>query len=248
MMRVSTRTLLARIAPVLIITVLSNSLLAKTAAKTHVVDSGSFGVFVNGRRVATETFQIQQQADGSIANSELKADDGSSMAKQKAELLIAGNGNLRRYTWHELSPGKAQDTVEPSEQFLIEHIAPNPPEKPQDQPFLMPISTTILDDYFFSHRQILAWRYLAESCGGTIRPGCKLPRAQYGIIIPRQRTSATVSLEYAGTEQVVIRGTERTLSRFNLVSEGDEWALYFDENFKMLRIVIAAQNTEVLRD
>ncbi|HYH00687.1 MAG TPA: hypothetical protein VD837_16260 [Terriglobales bacterium] len=221
---------------------------AKKPEKARVVDSGSFGIFVNGRRVATEKFQIEQRSDASVATSEFKAEDSSGKMAQKAELQIASNGDLRRYTWRELDPGKAQEIVEPADQFLVEHIIPNPPDKPQDHPFLLPISTMVLDDYFFSHRQILAWRYLAQACGGTSAAGCKMTKTQFGVIIPRQRSSALVTLEYAGKENVTLRGVNRELDRFNLTAEGEQWALYLDENLKVLRISIPAENTEVLRD
>ena len=38
------------------------------------VDAGSFGVFMNGRRVATEKFSIQQNPAGSVATSEFKTE------------------------------------------------------------------------------------------------------------------------------------------------------------------------------
>lgn len=239
----------SRLAAVTVICLLiMPSAFAKKADKPHVVDSGSFGVFINGKRVATEKFQIEQRGEDSVASSEFKAEDTSGKAIQKAELQMASNGDLRRYTWRELDPGKAQQVVEPSDQFLIEHITPNPPDKPQDHPFLLPISTMVLDDYFFSHREILAWRYLAQACGGTISSGCKMTKTQFGVIIPRQRTSVMVSIEYAGKENVTLRGAARELDRFNLTTEGDEWALYLDENLKVLRIFIPSENTEVVRD
>jgi len=245
-MRVSQRSVLTGIC--VLLTCFSGQAAAKKAPTPKTVDAGSFGVYVNGQRVATERFEIQQQEDGSVATSELQTENTGENMKQKARLQIAPDGALRRYEWHELSPGKAEDVVEPSEQFLVEHITPEPPAKPQDQPFLMPISTAILDDYFFSQREILVWRYLAEGCGGTITPTCKLSKTQYGVVIPRQVTSATISLEYAGTEQVTIRGTVHTLSRINLTTDTEEWVLYLDQNLKLQRIVIPGQNTEILRD
>jgi hypothetical protein len=212
------------------------------------VDSGSFGVFVNGTRVATETFRIEQQGGVSVATSEFKAEDSSSKIHQKAELQILPNGDLQRYTWHELSPGKAEEVVEPVEQFLIEHITPNSHEKPSDQPFLLPPSTMVLDDYFFSQREILTWRYLAQSCGGTITPSCAPEKAQFGVIVPRQHISATVTMEYAGKEKTLIRNQEQELHRFNLISDGQQWAMYLNDQFKIVRILIASENTEVVRD
>jgi hypothetical protein len=232
------------------ISVVPGSAYAAKKSEKSLVDSGSFGVFVNGKRVATETFSIHQEGDTSTAVSEFKADDGHTKAQQKAELQLLSNGNLRRYNWRELSPGRAQAVVEPADQFLVEHVTPNPPEKATDQPFLMPVSTMVLDDYFFSHRQILTWRYLAQSCGGSISVsnGCKLVKSQFGVIVPRQRTSSMVSLEYAGREKTRVRDTERELHRFNLSADDEQWTIYVDDQFKIVRIVIAAENTEVLRD
>lgn len=232
----------------LLLAALCSPLLAGKKNDKTTIDSGSFGVFINGKRVATETFNIHQQGELSTATSEFKAEDGSSKVQQKAELQLSSNGDLRRYVWREVSPGKAQEIVEPSEQFLVEHVIPNAPEKPSEHPFILPASTLVLDDYFFSHRQIMTWRYLAQSCGGTISADCKLPKAQFGVIIPRQRLSSMVTLEYAGKEKVRVHDVERELHRFNLTSEADQWSLYLDERFKIVRIVIASENTEVVRD
>ena len=126
-----------------------------------IVDSGSFGVFMNGRRVATETFSIQQGPNGSIATSEFKTDQGnSSQTSQTSELDLSSSGDIRKYEWKELSPGKAQATVVPANEFLTEKIKKTQDDKAEEQPFLLPASTSILDDYFFSQRQILIWRYM----------------------------------------------------------------------------------------
>jgi hypothetical protein len=221
----------------------------KTAAPAgKMVDSGSFGVFVNGKRVATETFQIEQMPDSSIVKSEFKTEDGSKAA-QTAELVIAANGDLRRYIWNESSPGKASSVIEPQGQFLIQHISTGPADKPIDQPYILPPSTVILDDYFFSHREVLAWRYLAGNC----RPdpgtgGCKLRRAQFGVLVPRQRTSMLVNMEFVGRETVNVHGQKRELNRFNLQSDGMDWGLWMDEEYKLIRVYIAADSIEVVRD
>ncbi len=221
---------------------------AEPAAGT-LVDSGSFGVYVKGKRVATESFQIEQMPDMSIAKSEFKAGDGSNQAVQNSELVLAPNGDLRKYTWNELSPAKAQTTVEPQDRVLIQHIVGGPGDKPMDQPYILPSSTVILDDYFFSQRELLAWRYLGGYCKPDRQSGaCKLVRAQFGALVPRQRTSLLVNMEYVGQETVNVKGQNRQLSRFNLQSEGLDWALWLDENYKLIRIYIAAESTEVVRD
>ncbi len=95
----------------------------KGSAKTEVVDAGSFGIFVNGKRIGTETFHIEQSSDVSIATSTIKVDEGTSKAEQSSEMRIEPNGNLRLYTWHSTVPIKEESIVEPNEEFLVEHLA-----------------------------------------------------------------------------------------------------------------------------
>ena len=47
---------------------------------------GSFGIFVNGKRVGTEKFKIQQRGDPSVTTSELKMQQGAYKASQKSEM------------------------------------------------------------------------------------------------------------------------------------------------------------------
>ena len=221
----------------------------KPPAPGKTVDSGSFGVFVNGKRVATETFTIEQLGEASVTKSEFKIDAADPKSVQTSELHLSNSGDLRRYVWNELSPNKASSTVEPQEQLLVQRVVMTPGDKPFEQPYLLPASTVILDDYFFSQRELLAWRYLGAGChpkpGET---GCKLARIQFPALVPRQHTSVLVSMEYAGPETVSVRGAQRQLSRFNLQGDGVDWALWLDENNRLVRILISTDNTEVVRD
>ncbi len=220
---------------------------APAAGQTTLADAGSFGIYVDGKRVATETFRIEQNQNGGIAKSELATDHGDKL-RQSAEMRIAPNGDLMRYEWRELAPGKSSILVEPTSEFITEHITPDPPEKPAVVSVLLPVSAPVIDDYFFSHREILIWRYMAQSCGGTITSECTLPKTQFGVLVPRQRTSATLSAEYLGKQKVNIKGTERLLDRFTINFEGDEWACYLDEKMKLIKIDIPSDKTEVIRE
>jgi hypothetical protein len=214
------------------------------------VDSGSFGVFMAGRRVGTETFTIDQNANGSVIQSEFKTEGTSAPAAQKSELQLTASGEIKRYEWKELNPGKALAVVLPSEQFLTQKWSANPDDKPQEQVFLLSAATSILDDYFFVHREVLAWRYLASACKqdqGQVQ--CPLKqRVQFGTLNPRQRASAPISMEFLGREKVAVHGSDRELNRLELKSDAGTWELWLDDQFKLLRIYIAAENTEVVRD
>jgi len=211
------------------------------------VDSGSFGVYVSGKRIGTETFNIEQFSDSSVAKAEFRTDDGNKSV-QTAEMQLTTNGNLRRYTWNENSPGKATSVIEPQEQLLIQHISTGAADKPIDQQYILPPSTVVLDDYFFSQREVLLWRYMAGNCRTDEKGGCPLKAAQFGAIIPRQRTSMLVTVEYVGKETVSLHGRKQELSRFNLQTDSSQWALWLDANYKLVRVYVAAEALEAVRD
>src|SRR4051794_35854983 len=151
-----------------------------TKPANQVVDSGSFGIYVNGRRMATETFSIKQTSDGSVASSQFRTDDGR--ASQTAELSLSMAGEIKRYEWKEISPDKGTTILEPQNEFLVERVTGG--DKTMEQPFLMPHTTIVLDDYFFSHREILIWKYLATSCKAEQgKPGCQISKAQFGVVV-----------------------------------------------------------------
>lgn len=219
------------------------------AKEGQMVDSGTLGVFLNGHRVATETFSVQQNSGGSVITSQFKTDEGEKSV-QNSELQLTPNGEIRKYEWKELSPGRAQATVAPNNDFLMEHISKSPEEKPEEQPFLLPASTNIVDDYFFIHREVLIWRYLATACRqekGEIQ--CPAgQKTQFGALNPHQRSSMPLTVEFTGREKIAIRGSEQELNKFILRSEGGDWTMWLDNQFKLQKILIPSDSTEVIRD
>jgi hypothetical protein len=136
--------------------------------------------------------------------------------------------------------------IEPGDQILTQLITVGS-DKPVSHPYILPPSTIVLDDYFFVHRELLAWRYLGSGCIPGERQ-CALPKAQMGILVPRQQTPAVVTMEYKGREKVTVHGVEQELSCFLLKNEDQEWQLWLNDQYKLIRILIASENTEVVRD
>jgi len=219
------------------------------AAPAVTVDSGSFGIFVKGARVATETFSIQQQANSSEIKSQLKQTSGSDPVSQKSDLEMTSAGELIRYEWNQSSGGSL--TVLPNNEFLLEKITEPSSSKPAEQPFLMPNTSAILDNNFFVHREVLVWRYLAAACkpeGGSLK--CQQDPGDFGVLVPQDRTSMHIRLELVGKEKIQVRGTDRELMRLNLKGDDFDWALWVDEqdHFKLIRVAIPADSTDVVRD
>jgi len=211
----------------------------------NVVDSGSFGVYVNGARVATETFKVEQRANGSFAKSELKTQG----ATQRSELELTPKGEIVHYGWQQIDPRKEDLSVVPKDEFLSETISIGPNEKSFTVPHLMLHSTPILDDNFFLHREILLWRYLASGC--TVKAeglSCNPAPQQYGVLIPAQHSAQTVTLDFKDKEKISIKGKEVECSAFRLHSEDSDWLIFMNDQQKVVRIVSAAVGLEVVRD
>jgi hypothetical protein len=215
----------------------------------QVVDSGSFGVFSSGTRVATETFSIEQSATGSRISSQFKSSQGEQVADQTSEIVLTPSTELRSYEWKETAPEKMTASVAPNDAFLVETFTNGSDNKTHDQNFLLPASTTILDDYFFVHREILAWKYLASACKQNAgAPNCPLhQKVQFGALNPHARTSMSVAIEFAGRDKVSIRGSQVELSKFILSSDMGDWAFWLDDHFKLVRLLNDG-GTEVVRD
>jgi hypothetical protein len=221
----------------------------KNPAKPQTVDSGTFGIFVKGQRVANETFAVHQQGDASVIKSELKEIVGSDPVTQKSDLEITPAGALLRYEWSQSSGGSL--SVFPDNDFLKERITVSGSAKAAEQAFLMPSTSAILDNNFFIHREVLIWRFLAAACkqeNGGLK--CQQDPGEFGVLVPQDRTSMHVRLELVGKEKVTVRGTERELLRLNLKGENFEWSLWVDDKdqFKLIKASIPADNTEVVRD
>jgi len=220
----------------------------KAKPSNQTVDSGSFGVYIKGQRVVTETFTIEQQSDISNIKAQLK-EAGGTGAVQKSELRITSAGELIGYQWSQDSGGSL--SVAPNNDFLIEKVTAPGTGKTAEQPFLMPSTSVILDNNNFVQREVLIWRYMAADCkteGGTLK--CQQGPVEFGALVPQDRISVRVRVELVGKDKVSIHGADRELLRINLTGEDFEWALWVDgqDRFKLMRVAIPADNTEVVRD
>jgi hypothetical protein len=212
-----------------------------------VVDAGAFTVLVDGKKVGLETFKVEQRGNDSFTTSQIKVTDGDK-AEQSSELQMNSAGELVHYAWKEISPGKAQSTIEVTQGALLQRIVMPNGKKPVELPHMASPSTFILDDNFFTHRELLAWRYLASCTVSGDKRSC--PPMKLGVLIPAQHIMAVVTLELLGTEKVTINGAERELTHIKLMADDIEWGIWVDpaDSFKVMRITIPANKTEVVRN
>lgn len=223
----------------------------KAKPATVQIDSGTFGVFIKGLRVVTETFSVQQENGNSSIQSQLKEAAGQSPTDQKSSLEITPTGELLRYEWNQGGPTGTSLVVLPKDEFLIEKITTAASAKPAEQPFLMPNTSLILDNNFFVLREVLVWRYLHDDCkpeGGGFK--CQTEPAEFGVLVPQERTSMRVRIQLVDKDKIAIHGVERALLRLKLSGESFDWNLWVEDGgqYKLMRVEIPADNTEVIRD
>jgi hypothetical protein len=239
----------------------------KEKGNSKVADSGSFGIFVNGKRVGTETFNITETLNSerrsaySTTTSEIKFDDGKFKADQTAEMQVSDKGELRSYAWHATVPQKEEATVELKDQLLVEHIMPAD-QKKLDVQHMLPASTVILDDNFFSQREVLLWWYLATGCKRQ-NNDLMCATGKFVILVPHQHTSGNATMELMGQDKVMIRGSERELNKIKLDLSGPQgmawlndqsredsaqWVLWVDDQYKVIKMTVAGSGIEIVRD
>jgi len=223
-----------------------NKATPQKAPSGHTADSGSFGIFLDGKRIGTETFRIEEGTDVSIATSEIKVDDGTTKAEQSSEMRVDGNGNLRYYRWRSTLPAKEETVVEAKDDLLMEHITPAD-QKKLDLPHILPTSTTILDDNVFSHREILAWRYMATSC--KLEQGSRSCwRSVFGVLVPHQHLAVNASVELVGRNVTKIRGVEQELNQLKVDTGGGLWLIWIDDKLKVQKMAVPTDKVEIVRD
>ena len=226
----------------------------------RVVDSGSFGIYQDGKRVGTEKFKIEQKGDYSVATAEIRVDDGKTQAEQSAEMQVNPNGDLRSYTWKSTLPQHEEASVEPNDQLLIEHLVPAD-QKKVDVPHILPVSTVILDDNFFSQREVLMWRYLATAC---VRKNNQLScgPGTYGVLVPQQHAAFNATVELKGMDKISVKGAMRDLNKIvlktadpqrlivmNSTKEAQpEWVMWVDDDYKLIKISVPGSTIEIIRD
>ena len=218
----------------------------KSNKQATVVDEGTFGVFMGGQRVATETFTVKQYPDSSTTTSKVH-NEGGAPFEQTSELTLLPDSTLSYYEWKQTLPVKSSNTVEPGDQVLKLYSV-GPDGKSTDQSFFLTTATFVLDDYFFVTREVLLWRYLATSCQPRAKSeGCDWVRQRVPVLVPRQHYSTQVYIEFKGFEDLPFNGRPQRLRHFTLETEGPTWHLWLDDKQMLVRVSIPDTNTEVLR-
>jgi hypothetical protein len=65
---------------------------------------------------------------------------------------------------------------------------------------------------------------------------------------PHQHSSAPLSAEFLGREKVSLKSGQQDLLKLEFKTEAGTWQLWLDDQFKVMRMLVVGENTEVDRD
>ena len=228
------------------ILLISSCAFAADQKAPSVVDSGQLSVVVNGRKVATENFTMQQGAEGSSVTSRLSFDDGVSKAQQESDLELGADGAIRKYTWQEKEPGNARLTAEPQDKsFIVVHMKENDAAAAKDSTHPVDISaTTIVDDNFYSHVQVLLWRYMALSCPNQ---QCRFGEQKLPVFVPHQEMAQLFTISFEGGDTLRLKQGKTDVNKYRVVTEGGEMHVWM-QGTKMMKLLMPSAAVEVTRE
>lgn len=210
-----------------------------------VADSGSLDLMMNGKKVAVEHFTMKQGPSGNTVSSTLDFDDGSTKAEQQAELELGSDGSFRKYTWQEVRPGKSKITAEPEDKTFIA-VRQKTSDTDEGKATLHPLDAkaiSIIDTNFYSHMQVLMWRYMAMSCGND---GCRFSAQKFPIFVPYQELAQLFTLSFVGNDPVHTGSGNVQASRYRVETENGDIDVWMD-GVKMVRLRLPG-NVEVVRE
>ena len=103
---------------------------------------------------------------------------------------------------------------------------------------------------FFSQVQVLTWKYMAMGCRAatTGKTECSWSPQKLAVLNPHQEQSLLVTMEYTGRQTLKLNGVTQELNGFTMQAETGQWKLWLNDDNKLVRVLIAAENTEVVRD
>ena len=73
-------------------------------------------------------------------------------------------------------------------------------------------------------------------------------KAQFGTLNPHARSSMPVTFEVTGTEKIKIRSGELDTTKLSLKGEAGDWTIWVDQQFKVQKMAVPSDNTEIVRD
>ena len=224
------------LAPAVAASVLVGAAAAPGRAQVATVDEGSFTVTRGGARVGREEFRIVRQPAGGGSTYMARATGAYGDRRITPALQTDAEGGPERYQLEVRRGGAVEQRV--SAQAAGTHFRAQSVSDVGEaaREYLLEPGTLVVDDELYHQYYFLARRVPAG--------GGRVP-----VLAPRRGAQSVVTVTPAGAERVTIGGKAIEARRFVLADRaGGRRELWADDQGRVLRVVLAAEGIEVLRD
>ena len=213
---------------------------AAQALPSSVDDHGVFELFVEGRPVGTEKFEIRSGKDGVEAQAEihLRVDQGGKTVDEKSYPSLTLNSKLYpvSYTWSQKG-SQSSDLQADFRSSPAKTRYKTVTGQEDDRDFQLPPDVAVLDDNVVHHYQLIVNRYRWTSGG----------KQTFHVFIPQEAMPGDITVEEAGPEEVKVGETSLNLQHLVVTAELARIDLWVDGQQHLQRISIPEAHFEGVR-
>jgi hypothetical protein len=145
-----------------------------------------------------------------------------------------------------VNPGKGKIVAEPQDKtFIMVRQKPSDAAPTKETPHPLDLSTiNIIDTNFYSHLEVLMWRYLAMSCKSD--NSCQFASHKFPVFVPYQEMSQIFTVSYTGTDSLKTVSGPVATNRFRVQTENGDIDVWM-EGVKMMKLQLPG-SVEVIRE
>lgn len=203
-------------------------------------DHGVFMLYVGGRNVGVEKFDIRHSSGRVETRAEisLRAEqEGKTIDMQiNADLVLNSHLEPLTYKWSQKGPQSSRLSINfHSDPAQARYITVSGDEEKRE--FDLPKSVVVLDDNVLHHYQLVVDRYRMTSGGKQI----------FHAFIPQEALPGTLTVEDLGTEKVNVDGLPVALDHLLVTTEMAKINLWVDGQQHLQRISVPEAHLEAYR-
>ena len=212
-----------------------------SAPASSLNDQGVFQLFLAGRRIGSEKFEIQSTKDqtSAKAETEFQIEKGQKLVLIKTSSSLVLNAQLvpLTYNWSMKSPQASSLEADfRSKPAKLRYRTVTGEVDERDFSLLPDI--VLLDNNVFHHFELLAERY-------RLTPGGK---QVFRAFVPQDALPGELSVEGKGKKTVKIRGQSEELQHLVVTTELAQIDLWLDDQRHLQRVLIGAAQLEAVRE